>query len=56
MCDWNNVECGFNANEETLNFGQRNICSTNLYEMTTLAVIRKTEDVSNCMLVEFESN
>lgn len=46
MADWDYIECGFNAADETINFGTRNFAGIdNIYETSTLALIKNTEQV-----------
>lgn len=45
MAEWNIIECGYNAADETINFGTRQLGDTeNLYESSTLATIRSSVD------------
>lgn len=43
--EWDLIECGYNAADETINFGTRIIGEgTNLYETTTLASIQHSAE------------
>lgn len=45
MAEWDIIECGYNAADETINFGTRELGdSANLYESSTLATIRSSID------------
>lgn len=46
MAEWDLIECGYNAADETINFGSRAIgdCE-NLYETCTLASVKHSADV-----------
>lgn len=47
MALWTTVYAGFNADEETVNFGTRAFAETNgsIYESSTLAVIQTDREV-----------
>lgn len=45
MSDWDLIECGYSAADETINFGSRPIGDVdNLYESSTLATIKNSTD------------
>lgn len=43
--EWDIIECGYNAADETINFGTRQLGDAeNLYESSTLATVRSSTD------------
>lgn len=47
------IETGFDSADETINFGNRSIANDSLYEISTIACLRSSEDMVSSSYCEF---